>query len=193
MRRGARLEGARRTGPAWVFYENALDYKSTPLQFRKTGSVNAVKTTAESEAVRRMTVEEARRYLRRFATMAAAAYLASCATTPEMGLRANSRGDAAPQTLPPLLTEADLLGASAARLETLLGPADLTRREGAGHFLRYAYDACSLAVFLYPGETGGEVVAHIDAAAQDQGAPKPDVNTCLRAAGVRQLPLEASA
>lgn len=79
----------------------------------------------------------------------------------------------------PLFTRADLLGRGASDLDNLLGPAALVRKEGRGEFRRYAFADCMLIIILYPDDSGSPIADHLDAAAKETGADKPDLDACL--------------
>lgn len=113
---------------------------------------------------------------RRLAAIAAAGLAAGCATIPGAAVTTEVR---APKPQKPVYLQADVLGLDSAALDALLGPAKLTRREGAGEFRRYAFAGCELIVILYPDETGSPAVRQLDAAAKNSGEEKPDLDLCL--------------
>lgn len=82
---------------------------------------------------------------------------------------------------PPAYVASDIMGASAARVDALLGAPTLTRQEGAGEYRRYSLTQCGLIIILYPDETGASRTAHIEATALTSGSEKPSVDACLAA------------
>ncbi len=110
-------------------------------------------------------------------TAACLALAGGCASLP---LR-----DARPADLiePPASTHLveDILGATSAEIDGLLGVPALTRREGDGEFRRYTLSQCELIVVLYPNDQGVRRAAHIDTAAKHSGLEKPVLSDCLAA------------
>jgi hypothetical protein len=110
------------------------------------------------------------------AMLAAMGLATGCATLP--GATATP-DKAAPKPEKPVFLQADVMGLEAGALDGLLGPAALTRREGAGEFRRYAFLRCELIVILYPDETGASAVRQLEAAAKNSEEGKPDLDDCL--------------
>ena len=105
-------------------------------------------------------------------------FAASCASAPKTAEAPRP----APQTpAAPVYTLDQIEGASAQRLDGLLGEPSLTRREGDGEYRRYALTSCTLIVILYPDEIGNSKVAHVDATATTSSTQKPDLADCLAA------------
>ncbi|MEM8772295.1 MAG: hypothetical protein AAGD92_11650 [Pseudomonadota bacterium] len=73
----------------------------------------------------------------------------------------------------------DVLGATPAAIDEMLGPPALARKEGQGEFRRYGLRECALIVILYPDETGFNRAAHVEATALTSGQEKPDLEACL--------------
>jgi len=107
---------------------------------------------------------------------AALLLMSACSTTPEPAPGV-VESPAAPSA--PVFILDDILGATPAQVDALLGAPTLTRREGDGEYRRYALQDCTLIVILYPDETGAARTSHVDAAAQSAGADKPDLGACL--------------
>ena len=115
----------------------------------------------------------------RFSVASLAALLAAaCSTTPD--LTSAEDGTLSAPTLPVYLLS-DISGASPQSIDTLLGPPNLSRREGNGEYRRYDLSTCALIIILYPDEAGAVRAANIDTAALTVGDDKPDLNTCLAA------------
>jgi len=116
--------------------------------------------------------------MRLSAASAAAVFAAACSTTPKL-IPANGAGPATPTS--PVYLLSDISGASPQSIDTLLGPPNLSRREGTGEYRRYDLSTCALIIILYPDEAGAVRAANIDTAALTVGDDKPDLNTCLAA------------
>lgn len=101
---------------------------------------------------------------------------AGCATTPDLMALP---GKTAQKSEKPVFLQADVMGLEAGALDSLLGPASLIRREGAGEFRRYAFTRCELIIILYPDENGASSVRQLEAAAKNSGEEKPNLDDCL--------------
>lgn len=108
--------------------------------------------------------------------LAAMSLATGCATLPVVTA---TPGKAAQKPEKAVFLQTDVMGLEAGALDGLLGPASLTRREGAGEFRRYAFARCELIVILYPDETGAPSVRQLEAAAKNTGEEKPDLDNCL--------------
>ena len=118
------------------------------------------------------------RPLKVFWAGAFAASLAACATS-ESQIATSDLNVKTPSA--PVYKTDDILGASAAALDALLGQPALSRKEGKGEYRRYALSTCSLIVILYPDDTKKPTVAHAEATAMNTETLKPDLETCLAA------------
>lgn len=110
------------------------------------------------------------------ALLAAMVVATGCATLP--GVTATP-GKTVQKPEKPVFQQADVVGLNAGALDSLLGPASLMRREGAGEFRRYAFLRCELIIILYPDEKGAPSVRQLEAAAKNSGEEKPDLDNCL--------------
>lgn len=108
--------------------------------------------------------------------LAASAALAAvgCATT--IDHQPERAGDA-----PPVYRLSQIEGKSPAELDSILGPADLSRSEGVGEFRRYRMRLCSLIVVLYPDDSGVKRATNISAGSLRSGDEKPNLDACLAA------------
>lgn len=103
-------------------------------------------------------------------------FAVSCASTPDEPIVVA----APPAPEGPVYQLADILGAVAEEIDTLLGEPALVRREGEGEFRRYGLKTCSLIVILYPDENiQMPVAAHVEATALHANEAKPAPETCL--------------
>lgn len=98
--------------------------------------------------------------------------LAACATTAPPPAPV---APAAPAPPPPGLTR--IIGASAATVTALLGPAALDRTEGTARQLQYIRPVCVLDIFLYPGANNALAVR--TAAARKPDGTVMDPGACL--------------
>ncbi len=109
----------------------------------------------------------------------ALSFLAGCATSPASPAPVVA---SAPQTpAAPVYELSDIVNVRAEAIDALLGPATLSRKEGAGEYRRYSLSQCTLIVILYPDDTGAQRAAHAEATAKISGEEKPDVRACLAA------------
>jgi hypothetical protein len=105
------------------------------------------------------------------------ALASACATQPAAEKKIAVAGARTPTK--PVFVQKDLIGQKGGALDEMLGKAALSRREGAGEFRRYAFDACTLIIILYPDEKGALSAERLDAAAKVSGEETPDLDACL--------------
>jgi hypothetical protein len=102
-----------------------------------------------------------------------------CATSGAPGPRPGPVTAGKPLPGKPAFRAEDIAGLTSAGLDALLGPADLTRIEGAGEFRRYTLAECALLIILYPDDKGEKRARQLDAGALTSGTEKPDLARCL--------------
>lgn len=136
--------------------------------------------------------------------LAAALALGACETTGTSSVAspagATSPNNAADTSVPPrptptasltrpapiepsyIPTSAELIGAQAARAETMLGAPALKRIDHGSELWQYPSEACVLFVFLYPNEAGDMAVNYLTASAAQAGGTVPEDDACIAAA-----------
>ena len=112
---------------------------------------------------------------------------AACATTPPSSTERTTSPDSASAQSVPAITyssvrESDIMGALPARLDEILGPPALIRREGPGEYRRYSRGGCNLIVILYPDDLGRARVTHLDATSSSSARGPVSLEACLRGA-----------
>jgi hypothetical protein len=105
-------------------------------------------------------------------TLAAALFLAGCATTPPPSVRPVANGTEKPE-------RGDLVGLTASELVVRLGTPRIQVREGDGTKLQFASARCVLDAYLYPATSGSGVprVTHVDA--RDRSGRDVDQQGCI--------------
>jgi len=151
--------------------------------FRKERATSNPGLNPGLEQVPRLVFRGACSSVIKIAALAAIGFATGCASL--AGAPAKPETTASlPET--PVFLQTDVLGLEAGALDTLLGPAVLTRREGSGEFRRYAFARCELIVILYPDDSGKAAVRRLDAAAKNSGEDKPGLDFCLAGGLARQ-------
>ncbi len=111
---------------------------------------------------------------------ATALLLAACASTadapPPVAAKTTPSAPAAP-----VYVVSDIMGATPAAIDALLGAPALTRQEGDGEYRRYGLSECALIVILYPDDQGAPRAAHLEATALSSAREKPALDACLAA------------
>ena len=127
--------------------------------------------------------------MRFLACLAAAALLAACATPAPSAPAASApaAAPAQPSRLATLLAAAGRADAPTQReIERALGPADISRREGAGAALTYRLENCAL-LLLFTADARNEMrLAEASPSPRRAGDPAPSLEQCAAEASARR-------
>jgi hypothetical protein len=129
--------------------------------------------------------------MRFLASLTAAALLAACATAapgaPAAAPAASVPTAAAPSRLASMLAAAGRDDApTQSEIERAFGPADITRRDGAGAALTYRLENCALLLLFTADSRNAMRLAEANPSARRAGAALPTLDQCASEADARR-------